>query len=171
MFNEALHYIFQYSMKYYIRFSNIQWLLLGDLFFFLSHLVDMIVSVYVWLCVYGCMCVIVGVYMVLGTQPKGSEHSKQVFYPRRSLSLKSHPDLVFFHFVLALISCHYHFRVTMNSCCFAPSKINLIFFSSSESIWHNSIRHEFKQLRGSCFQHACLVWLCTCFLKTAGQVS
>lgn len=143
MFNEALHYIFQYSMKYYIRFSNIQWLLLGDLFF-LSHLVDMIVSVYVWSCVYGCMCVIVGVYVVLGTQPKGSEHSKQVFSHRRSLSLKNHLDLVFFHFVLALISCCYHFRVTMNSCCFAPSKINLIFVSSSESIWHNSIRHEIQ---------------------------
>lgn len=147
---EVLPYIFQCSMKHYITFSNIQWSITLDfqifndfcwVTFFLSHLVDMIVSVYVWLCVNGCMCVIVGVYVVLGTQPKGSEHSKQVFYHRRSLSLKNHLDLVFFYFVLALISCCYHFRVTMNSCCLAPSKINLIFVSSSESIWHNSIRH------------------------------
>lgn len=30
---------------------------------------------------------------------------------------------------------------------------------------------KFKQLRDSCIQHTCLVWLCTCFLKTTGLVS
>lgn len=97
-------------------------------------------------CVCMCDCVCMAVYVWLWVcmwcwALNLRALSKQVFYHRHSLSLKSHLDLVFFHFLLALLSCHYRFHITVNSCCFAPSKINLIFFSSSESIWHNSIRH------------------------------